>query len=401
MESAVVGQVLALLLVAFVVGLFVRRLFVPYTVALVVAGIGLGFTDLPSGLTLTSETILIVFLPALLFQAAINLDLRELREAVLPIVLLAVVGVALSIAIIAGLFALALGVAGVVAVTLAAMLSATDPVAVLAVFKRLGVPKRLEMVVEGESLFNDGTALVAFQIAVAGAGSAQASIPAGIGQFCLTVAGGLLLGAAAGFAFSHLLALTSDHLFEMGFSTVLAYGTYLVGEALHVSPVIAVVTAGIVLGNYGRNVGLSERARVVVMDIWEYLAFIANSVIFLLIGQQVHTLDYASYALPSALAVALVLISRAVVVYGLAPVVSKLERHVPLSWRHVAFWGGLRGALAVAMVLSLPHSFPQRDMLVSATFSVVLFTILIQGVSMEHLVRVLNIRESPRNAAGD
>jgi len=149
METAVVAQVMGLLLVAFAVGLLVRRLFVPYTVALLAVGIGLGFTDLLSGLTLTSRTILVVFLPALLFQAAINLDLSELRDAVLPIVLLAVAGVAISIVIIAGLFAVVLGVASIVAVVLAAMLSATDPVAVLGVFKRLGVPKRLEMVIEG------------------------------------------------------------------------------------------------------------------------------------------------------------------------------------------------------------------------------------------------------------
>lgn len=397
MEATVVAQVMGLLLVAFVVGLLVRRLFVPYTVALLAVGIGLGFTGLLSQLQLTSQTILIVFLPALLFQAAINLDLAELRAAVLPIVLLAVVGVGLSIALIAGLFAAALGVATITAVVLAAMLSATDPVAVLSVFKRLGVPKRLEMVIEGESLFNDGTALVAFQIAEQASQSGGVSIAAGLGQFCLTVVGGLLLGGATGWVFSRVLALTSDHLFEMGLSTILAYGTYLAGTALNVSPVIAVVTAGIVLGNYGRKVGLSARARIVVVDIWEYLAFVANSVIFLLIGQQVHDIDYGAFLLPSVAAVVLVLISRAVVVYGLAPVVSKVQRHVPFSWRHVAFWGGLRGALAIAMALSLPREFPQRDMLLAAVFSVVLFTVLVQGLSLEHLVRRLHLRE-PRHA---
>src|SRR5579883_1244898 len=395
METAVVEQVVGLLLVAFLVGLVVRRLFVPYTVALVVVGIALGFTNLLQGVTLTSQTILFVLLPALLFEAAINLDLKQLRDAWLPIVLLAVVGVGLSMAIIAGLFAQAIGVGAITAIVLAAILSATDPVAVLATFRRLGVPPRLEVVIEGECLFNDGTALVAFQIAVNASQTGQASVAAGLAQFCVTVVGGLVLGAGAGFAFSHLLALTDDHLFEMGLSTVLAYGGYLIGEAVHVSPVITVVAAGIVVGNYGRQVGLSERARTVVIDVWEYLAFIANSVVFLLIGQQVHALDYRAYLLPSVAAVVLVLMSRAVVVYGLAPVVSKLERRVPISWRHVAFWGGLRGALAVAMVLSLPRDFPQRDMLLAATFSVVLFTIVVQGLSMEHLVRALKIRDSP------
>jgi CPA1 family monovalent cation:H+ antiporter len=394
MTLTTVQQVMALLLVAFVVGLLVRRLFVPYTVALVLTGMALGFTNLLGGLTLTSQTILTVFLPVLLFESAIKLDLQQLREAALSIVLLAVVGVGLSIGIIGTLFTLGLGVPAILGILLATILSATDPVAVLAVFRHLRVPKRLETVIESESLFNDGTALVAFQVALAAASSGQVSIPQEVGTFCLTVAGGLLLGAAAGFGCSHVLALTGDHLFEMGFSTILAYGTYLVGDAVHVSPVIAVVTAGLVLGNYGRDVGLSERARTVVVDVWEYLAFVANSVIFLLIGQQMQALNYRAYLLPSALAVVLVLFSRAIVVYGLAPVVSKLERHVPISWRHVAFWGGLRGALAIAMVLSLPESFPGREMLVSATFSVVLFTILVQGISMEHLVRRLKLRET-------
>lgn len=395
METALIQQLMELLLIAFLVGLLARRVFVPYTVALLAAGVALGFTHVLAGISLTSEIILLVFLPALLFQGAIDLDLAELRAAVLPIALLAIAGVGISIAIIAGLFAVAVGVPAIVAVVLAATLSATDPIAVLAIFRRLGVPKRLEMVLEGESLFNDGTALVAFQIALSAGGSSRAiSVPGALGQFAFTVAGGLLLGAAAGFLFSHLLALTDDHLFEMGFSTVLAYGSYVAGQAIHVSPVITVVTAGIVVGNYGRRVGLSERARAVVTDIWEYLAFIANSVLFLLIGQQVQRVAFGEHLLASGVAIGLVLLSRAVVVYGLAPIVSRFQRPVPFSWRHLTFWGGLRGALAIAMVLSLPEGFPYRDTLLSATFSVVVFTLLVQGISIEHLVRLLKVRDS-------
>ncbi|HEX6511432.1 MAG TPA: sodium:proton antiporter [Chloroflexota bacterium] len=393
MEQAAVQQVIGLLLLAFLVGLLVRRLFVPYTVALLVVGIPVGLTGLFDGLSLTSDTILLLFLPALLFQGAFNLDLKQLREAVLPIATLAVVGVALSMAMIAGPLAAVFGLAGIVAVSLAAMLSATDPVAVMGVFKQMRLPARLEMVIEGESLFNDGTALVAFQIAAQSASRGQQpNVGSGLLQFVIVVAGGFLLGSVAGFAFSHLLALTTDHLFEMGFSTVLAYGTYLLANLLRVSPVIAVVTAGIVLGNYGREVGLSERARVVVADVWDYLAFIANSMIFVLIGQQVHHINYRAYIVPSLAAVGLALISRAAVVYGLAPLIARLERRdVPLRWRHVLFWGGLRGALAIAMALSLPADFPQHDMILAATFSVVVFTVIVQGVSMEHLLRWLHV----------
>ncbi|HEU0166936.1 MAG TPA: cation:proton antiporter, partial [Chloroflexota bacterium] len=272
MEATLVAQLVGLLLVAFVVGLIASRLFVPYTVALLVVGIAIGFTHLLDGISLTADTILLVFLPALLFESAINLDLQQLRAATLPIALLAVVGVGVTIAIIGGLFAVSTDLPIMLCILLASTLSATDPVSVLAIFRRIGVPKRLEMVIEGESLFNDGTALVAFQITLAAVQApASASIGQGLVQFVFVVAGGLLLGAVAGFAISHLLAVTQDHLFEMGISTVLAYGSYLAGQLLHVSPVITVVVAGVIVGNYGRQVGLSDRAKVVLNDIWEYL----------------------------------------------------------------------------------------------------------------------------------
>ncbi len=396
MEATLVAQLVGLLLVAFVVGLIASRLFVPYTVALLVVGIAIGFTHLLDGISLTADTILLVFLPALLFESAINLDLQQLRAATLPIALLAVVGVGVTIAIIGGLFAVSTDLPIMLCILLASTLSATDPVSVLAIFRRIGVPKRLEMVIEGESLFNDGTALVAFQITLAAVQApASASIGQGLVQFVFVVAGGLLLGAVAGFAISHLLTVTQDHLFEMGISTVLAYGSYLAGQLLHVSPVITVVVAGVIVGNYGRQVGLSDRAKVVLNDIWEYLAFIANTILFVLLGQQLQRVDFGRHLFESALAVALVLATRAVIIYGLAPIVSVLQERVPFAWRHVAFWGGLRGALTVAMVLSLPQGFPFRDTLVSATFATVLFTVLVQGITMEHVVRWLGVREAP------
>ena len=392
MQTVLVQQLTGLLLTAFVVGLLTRRLFVPYTVALLLVGIALSFTGLFSAVSLTSQTILVVFLPTLLFQAAINLEVGQLRDALFSIALLAVAGVGLSIAIIGGLFSLITGVPIVASLVLAAILSATDPVAVLAMFRHLRVPKRLEMVIEGESLFNDGTSLVAFTIAVGAASTGHASVLGGLEKFLFTVAGGVALGAALGFLFSRALAFTSDHLFEMGLSTVLAYGAYLLGQAIDVSPVITVVTAGIVLGNYGHRVGLSQRARVVVRDVWEYLAFIGNSVLFLLLGQEAQQIHFGRYLLPAGMAVALVLASRAAVVYGLAPVISRVRgEKVPYAWRHVTFWGGLRGAMTIAMALSLPTDFPARDMLLSAAVSVVFFTILVQGVSMEHLLRRLNL----------
>ncbi|MHB8619178.1 MAG: cation:proton antiporter [Chloroflexota bacterium] len=387
-------RALGLLLIALLVAVVARRINVPYTVALVIVGLALGVSGVASGISLTSQLILIVFLPALLFQAAVGLDLKGLREALSSIILLAVVGVGISVLIISAVFHLAVGLPVAVALVFASMVSATDPVAVLSVFRKLGVPKRLEMIVEGESLFNDGTALVIFQIGTVAATSGHVDLLAGIGEFAMTVVGGVVLGGVCGFVVSHVMGLTTDHVVEAGMSTVLAYGSYLLGQTVGVSPVITVVVAGIVLANYGPRAGMTRRARAVVVDVWDYLAFVINSLLFLLIGMQVQLADYRAVIVPLALGIASVVLSRAVAVYGLSSLVALVKDDVPRSWRHLTFWGGLRGALSIAMVLSLPASFPNHHLLVSVTFAVVLFTILVQGLSIERVVRALGVRDS-------
>ncbi|MGH2363597.1 MAG: cation:proton antiporter [Chloroflexota bacterium] len=380
-----------LLLAAVAVALVAHRLGIPDGVVLLALGVALGFlpVQVPA---VSSQTILLVFLPALLFQAAIRFHVPTLRDALAPIALLAVAGVGLSIAIIAIAFSLALHLARPTAVVLAAILSATDPVAVLAIFGRLNVPRRLAMIVEGESVFNDGTALVAFNIALAAATQGGATNPLrGVGEFVLVVLGGVVVGAALGVVISHAMALTSDHLIEMGLSTVAAYGAYLLGQLLHVSPVIAVLSAGIVVGSYGHRIGMSRRAQTLVVDLWDYLAFLVNSFVFLLMGLAVHQANFPVYFVPAVIAIGLVLASRGIIVYGLTPLVSRPPLELPPRWRHVIFWGGLRGAVAVAMALSLPPTLPGRNLLLTATFGVVVFTIFVQGLTMQPLIKRLHI----------
>ncbi len=387
-----VDTLLWLLSAALFVAVVVRYLNLPYTVALVIAGLGLGLTGLLPNVTLTSESISHIFLPALLFQAAISLRLDLLRQMAIPILVLAIVGVAISVFFIGGIFSAALGFALPVAIVFAAMVSATDPVAVLATFKKLGVPAQLEMIVEGESLFNDGTALVVFQISLLVAQDRTVTVQTVAGSLLLTLVGGAVLGGLAGLIFSHLLRLSNDHLVETGLSTILAYSVYLGGEAAHVSPVIAIVVAGIVLANHGRDIGMSPRAQVVLGDIWEYVAFLMNSLLFLLVGMQMHLGFFATYWRAILLSISLVLLSRAAVIYGLSPLMSLVGPKLPASWQHLTFWGGLRGAMTVAMVLSLPAGLPQREMLVACTFSVVLFTILAQGLTIDWIVERLGVR---------
>ncbi|MBI2812511.1 MAG: sodium:proton antiporter, partial [Candidatus Melainabacteria bacterium] len=267
-----------------------------------------------------------------------------------------------------------------------------DPVSVIALFRQMGIDKRLTMILEGESIFNDGTAVVLFKmvLALALTGS-KFSLAATVGSFALVVFGGALLGALVGYAASRITSAFDDHLLEITLTMVTAYGSYLAAEQLHVSPIIAVVAAGIVVGNYGSRTGMSVTTRLAVNSFWEYAAFLVNSLLFLLIGLQVQMPLLVKYADLIGLGVLAVVVARLLVVYGICPFVSTDRLPIPDKWRHLMFWGGLRGALVMALALSLPLSFPDREAIINMTFGVVLFTLLVPGLTMEPLVRFLGM----------
>jgi monovalent cation:H+ antiporter, CPA1 family len=272
-----------------------------------------------------------------------------------------------------------------------ALVAATDPIAVMAIFKRLGVPHDLELIVEGESLFNDGTAVVLSRILLGVVLAGTFDGGGAVLDFVLVVGGGLVIGLVTGSLFSRLTAQIDDHLIEITLTTILTYGTVVLAEVLHVSGVIAVVAAGLVLGNVGARRGMSPTTRLALLTFWEYVAFLLNSVIFLLIGLEIDLGAMTGNLLPIVLAIAAVLLARAVVVYGLGLAVLSLPRGVPLRWLHALFWGGLRGAVSLAVVLSLPFDLPARPLLLHLTFGVVLFTLIVQGLTMEPLLRWLNL----------
>ena len=411
MTANLILEIIVLLLfIATVVGLISRRSRLPYTVGLVLMGLILsyitrpGVNELPPVLAhlietveagVTRELIIGVFVTPLIFEAAFHLRWDILRRDLNLILALAIPGVLLTMIMVAGMISMGTGLPVTVTLVFGALISATDPVSVVSLFKTLGVPKRLQVLLEGESLFNDGTAVVVFSLALAIAlGETTSSNSGGWAHyfinFVTVTGGGLLVGFILGWAVSQLIAMIDDHLIETTIITVLAFGAYLVAEQLQVSGVLAVVTAGLVNGNIGPK-GMSPTSRIVVTNFWEYIAFLANSALFLLIGLETDINQLFLQWQPILLAIIAVLIARAVVIYFLTFVI----RDIPVRWGHILLWGGLRGAVSLALALSLPLSLgtPVVIQIRTMAFGVVLFTILVQGFSMQPLVKLLHIIE--------
>lgn len=260
---------------------------IPYTLLLVIVGLGLAFVDVRL-VTLSPELILFIFLPPLLFEAAWNLKWAELKRDLVPICLYAVFGVVIAIAGVAIVLNQFIGISLTTALLIAASLSATDPVSVTALFRQLGVGSRLTTLMEGESLFNDGMAVVAFGFLVAlSLGSVELEFQPILLQLFTVVGIGVGVGAFIGFGISYLTQRFDLPLVEQSLTLVSAYGTYLIIEDLGGSGVIGVVTTGLILGNFGSRIGMNPRTRVIVSEFWEFLAFFVNSIVFLLIGDQI------------------------------------------------------------------------------------------------------------------
>jgi CPA1 family monovalent cation:H+ antiporter len=394
---AVETLIILLLLVVSIVAIAVRRIRFPYTVALVLVGLFITFRQ-ELAYEVTPELILALFVPPLIFEAAFHLEFNQLRDNLVPILILAVPGVVLSTLIVGGIISVGFGLSLSVAAVFGALISATDPVAVVAFFRALGVPRRLAVAVEGESLFNDGTAIVVFSIALTAATTSSFDMVEGVFQFLRVSLGGLGIGMGLGWVVSRLIAQIDDYFIEITLTTVLAFGAYLMGEQVHVSGVLAVVAAGIVSGNMSPR-GMSPTTKIVLFNFWEYLAFLANSLVFLLIGIRVNIDQVLTNIGPILVAVVAVLVARAGVVYGVLGLtrLGGSDVHVPLRWQHVLFWGGLRGAISLALALSLPIGLHERNLLEVMAFGVVLFTLLAQGTTIQFLLQRLGLTERPEH----
>lgn len=382
--------IIELLLIVSIVAIAVRRLRIPYTVALVVVGLLITFQS-PLEITLTPELILALFVPPLVFEAAFHLNLGELRNNLPAILLMAVPGVILTTFIVGGMLVFGFKLSVPLALVFGSLISATDPVSVVALFRTLGVPKRLSVLIEGESLFNDGTAIVLFSLMLTIALTGNFNLADSVVDFFIISIGGILVGLLLGWLISQFISRVDNYLIETTLTTVLAFGSYLVAEKLGFSGVLAVVTAGLVNGNISPQ-GMSPTSRIVIFNFWEYVAFLANSLVFLLIGLQININAMLNSWQAILWAILAVLVARFIVVYGLSLLVRRATEPIPFKWQHILNWGGLRGAISLALVLSLPLSLgPERETLRVMAYGVVLFTLLIQSTTMRPLIRWLKI----------
>jgi CPA1 family monovalent cation:H+ antiporter len=368
-----------------------KRVGVPYNVALVVIGLVLVFADVLPHAPLDPEVVLVAFLPVLVFEAALFADAENLKAARRPILALALPGVAMSLVATAAVATLALGLPFSVALLLGSVLAITDTVSVLLAFRSTRVPHRLAAIMEGESLFNDGTALVLVSLMSTVVATGHFDLRMTTRDLLLAIGGGLAVGAAFGAVGGVTLQRTPDHLTGILASTVLVFGTSLIAERVHASPVIAVVVAGLVVGRAARRV--LEPSRVLALQgFWEVAGFGANVLLFLLVGMQLDARMLLTEATPILLAVLALHAGRAVAVYGCFAVLRIARKDtVPMRWQHVMVFGNIKGALSMAAVLALPADLPYRARLVAIVFGVTFVTLLMQALPFRRVLHLLGV----------
>lgn len=395
-------QILILLAISISVIAISKLVNKPYSIALVIVGLALGMTEIPfleeaeQFITKSNVFQIIVislFLPILLGDATLKLPFAHLRKESKPVLALAIGGTFISFLLIGGGSYFLLGLPLVVAFTFAALMSATDPISVISIFKSLGVPKRLVTIIEGESLLNDGVAVVLFQLStlylITYLEMGFVGLSLGFLLFLKFSFGGIVIGAILGIVFSQIIRVYDDYPIEIAFSIILFFGSYFIAEHFHVSGVIAVVVSGLIFGSYGGRIGMSETTKTNINSFWDVITLIANSLIFLMVGLEIKNIDLTGKWEIIGIAIVIVLLSRTIALYTSLGII----RDFPNKYKLILNWGGLKGSLSIALALSLPHSFQGRETILVLTFSMVLFSLLVQGLSISILIKKLNLTE--------
>ncbi|HKP34681.1 MAG TPA: sodium:proton antiporter [Sphingomicrobium sp.] len=380
-----------LLLVACLIAMITRRLGLPYIVGLVAAGLLIAL--LPNGpdLPLSRGLIFNVLLPPLVFEAALQLEWKRFRGELMLTLTFAFIGVGIAAAVVAGGMHWLAGWSWIGAALFGVLIAATDPVSVIAAFREMRCEPRVSMVVESESLLNDGVAAVGFAVLAAIASGASPGAINIVPTFLWTLGGGVAMGLIVSAVVLLIVGRTEDPLVEVTLTTLAAYGSFLIAEHFHASGIISALTAGLLIGSGGTRF-LSPAGSERVHGAWEYFAFLANSFVFILIGMSVanQPLGRLGWA-AAAVAILLVLAGRGLSVYPLATLFAGSRWRLPASYQHTLFWGGLRGALALALALAVPASVPERGAIIVTAFVVVAFSILVQGLTMPWLIRYFRL----------
>ena len=396
-----VGIYIGLLLLACVVAIVSKMVtHLPYTIFLTLIGLLIGVLGIGPEIEKTGfgyHLIFFVFLPPLLFQGAFHMNLNSLLEQFWPILCLAVPGVIVSTLLVGGLVGWLGGISSMmVAILFGALISPTDPVSVLSLFKEVGAPEDLKTILEGESLFNDATGVVLFTILLKALLSEQEF---GFGQaayeFVKVSVGGLLLGAVLGWVVFKIMRHIEDHLLENALCLVLAYGSFWLAEVMHLSGVIGTVMAGLMIGNYGRRLSMSVKTINTVETFFESIGFLINSLLFVLIGLELREVPPNIMWMTVFVAVAAMLIARAAVSYSFYWLLNQAGTKRPERWNHILFWGGLRGSIPIALLLNLPNEgllVTWRPVLLLAGFGCVFFSLVVQGITMKPLMLKLGIK---------
>jgi CPA1 family monovalent cation:H+ antiporter len=343
---------------------------------------------------LTKELLFTVLLPPLIFEAAFFLNWKLLSRDLPVVLVMATLGVFISAAVTAAGMHYLTNWQWPGALVFGALIAATDPVSVIAAFKEANVRGRLRLLIDSESLFNDGTAAVLFTIFLEFAAGKSAGPLMMAADLFLVFLASVLCGALVAGVALLLAGRTEDHLVEITCTTVAAYGSTLLAEHFHLSGVLATMTAGLMLGNLGRLGPISARGREAVQAFWEYAAFAANSLVFLLIGMREGSQNFLTGWPVILTAVLLVPVARAFAVYPCCALFAWSHWRVGMKHQHVLFWGGLRGALALALALALPPEIAQREAIVTVSFAVVAFSVFVQGLTLTPLLQAFE--EIPR-----
>ncbi|MDA3808983.1 MAG: cation:proton antiporter [Spirochaetaceae bacterium] len=402
--------IIGFLAVAVTSSLLLKKIHFPYTIGLVIIGfivgiiaIKINYTTL-TNLNLTPESILYLILPTLIFDASINMDIKALKKNIVPILLIAILGLLVSAGIIGGILSsfTPLGIGA--ALLFGALISATDPVAVIALFSEIGAPRRLGTLIDGESIFNDATAIVLFTIVLSvinsGANTPGSLFLNSLISFLIVLLGGLFIGAIVGFLGGLVVRSQKNNLIlQITFSLIMAYISFITADLLDVSGVMSTLAAGIVFSLLSKDVIKHENHNYM-RNFWDFFSFVANSFVFLLLGlTEAHSFSEPNIVYESLFILLIVIptvtAARALVIYLIIPIYNRFsnkKNKISLSYQTILFWGGLRGAVPVALVLAIPQGYTGRDIIDHITLGYILFTLLVQGTTIKWIMNKLNIK---------